>query len=106
MPHALVEERRYLGTLMMGDDLREEEVRMRVGIEQELHLRRRVGHRVRPAAQLEFGMPGLEDLPQLPRVLDDARPADVLVAAEDPREETCAPPPGRRSQAELHRVSW
>ena len=56
---------------------------MRMPVEQEVDLLRRVGHRIGPATELQFRMPFANHLAQLPCVLDAARAADVLVTTED-----------------------
>ena len=68
----------------MGDDLRQVELRVKVGRgEQVVDLPLGIGVRVGPPAERDRVIALTQHLPQLPGVLDRSRRADGLVAAED-----------------------
>ena len=67
---------------VMRHDLRQIELGRHALGHQEAHLRRRIGMRIRPSAERQIGSVLPDVLAQLPRMLDAARRADVLVAAK------------------------
>ena len=67
----------------MADDLRQEELCAEGRRCQKIDLTVRIGVRIRPAAQRDRVIPLSQHLPELPRVLDAARGADPLIAAEN-----------------------
>ena len=78
---------------------------MRVGPQQKLNLPDRIRDGVRPAAELERGVPLANQLAQLPRVLERSGPADMLVAAEhDERRKAVVHGLIRIGEAELQRM--
>ena len=73
----------------MADDLRQVELRVEFARGEKVDLALGIGVRIRPAAKRERVIALAQHLPQLPRVLDRARHADALVAAEhDERRKT------------------
>jgi hypothetical protein len=77
-----VEEVRHAIAAVMRDDLRQVELRGRMGVEEVVDLRRRIAVRIRPAPERQRRHPPPDPLAQLPRVLDTAGRSDAPVAAE------------------------
>ena len=89
----------------MADDLRQEELRVRVVGGEVIDLALGIGVRVGPAAEGERVIALAQHLPQLPGVLDRSRRADALVAAEhDQRRKSILVRAIRVRQAVLDRV--
>ena len=67
----------------MADDLRQVELRVKVGRGEKIDLPLGVAVWVRPAAERDGVIALAQHLPELPRVLHASRRADELVAAEN-----------------------